>query len=345
MHRLDEALSRRGFTTRWLRVRAAAVLVAITAGVSGTLLYNLTNVLGPDTVCGGSVSADAVHAALGSGRVSEDSYQENLATVYNRGDWCDVTVSSGVFGGSHRSASLSVRLDNDHAIAVADANDRLFAGAANGGSTGGANSSSAWALLPEGCSKGLRVEVSTAHKGPNDDGAPGLARLAVNAANGAAAKNHCGQGTLPAPKNLSAAGVWQPADATALCGLSGLTVPKGEAALRGYEQQVTTVFDPVWSCKIGGGKDRGSVLSFAIATDSRASGRSPDNARGTAYGRARWTGYDEVVADCQGKPVYFQIDLQNLPLVERFFFPDRADLWKQFLTAGGKAIGCEPIIP
>ncbi|MFD0276278.1 hypothetical protein ACFVHB_20580 [Kitasatospora sp. NPDC127111] len=339
--KLDQALTRRGFTTRGLRLRAAAVIVAITAGVSGVLLYSLTNVLGPDTVCNGVVSADALHDALGPGRISEEDNNEP-APLRDSGSSCTAVVSTGVFGG-HRSVLVGVRSDRNSAVFEAEAGARLFAASANGGSAGGVTAPVAWALLPEGCGTGgLRARVDATKGGSVGDGE--LARLAVATANGLAAQRGCTAPNLPAPGHLSAQGVKQELDADKVCGLPGLTVPGGASAARGYTQQVTTAFDPLWSCDVGLG---GTAATFAIGTEPRLRVPDADKDAPVAFGRAHWTmdlsspNNDEVVVTCQGKPAYFKLRL----LGNRTLFPDTTELWKQFLTAGGKAIGCEPILP
>ncbi|WP_405365894.1 hypothetical protein [Kitasatospora sp. NBC_00039] len=338
--KLDQALTRRGFTTRRLRLRAAAVIVAITAGLSGVLLYSLTNVLGPETVCNGVVSADALHDAFGPGRISEEHGEP--APLHDSGSSCTAVVSTGAFGG-HRSVLVGVRSDRNTAVFEAEAGARLFAASANGGSAGGVTGPVAWALLPEGCGTGgLRARVDATKGGSVDDGE--LARFAVATANGIAAQLNCTQPKLPAPKSLSAPGAQQDLDSGNVCGLPGLTLPGGPSAARGLKQQATTAFAPLWSCDVG---TSSAAATFAIGTEPRL--RAPDADKDTpeAFGRARWTmGFsspnnDEVMTTCQGRPTYFKMRL----LGNWNLFPDVTDLWKQFLTAGGKAIGCEPIIP
>ncbi|MFB7614671.1 hypothetical protein [Kitasatospora sp. NPDC056181] len=339
--KLDQALTRRGLTTRRLRLRAAAVIGAVTAGVSGVLLYSLTNVLGPDTVCNGVVSADALHDALGPGRISEQDNDEP-APLHDSGSSCTAVVSTGVFGG-HRSVLVGVRSDRDTAVSEAEAGARLFAASANGGSAGGVTGPVAWALLPEGCGTGgVRARVDATKGGSVGDG--DLARFAVAAANGLATQRNCTTPKLPAPGHLSAPGAKQDLDSGNVCGLPGLTVPGGASAARGYRQRATTASDPIWSCEVGMGS---TAATFAIGTEPRL--RAPDADKDTpeAFGRAHWTmglsfpNNDEVVVTCRGRPTYLKLRL----LGDRTLFPDDGELWRQFLTAGGKAVGCEPILP
>ncbi|MFG3050017.1 hypothetical protein ACGFZP_03550 [Kitasatospora sp. NPDC048239] len=343
LKRADQALARRGFTTGRLRLRAAAVLVAITAAVSGALLYGLTNVLGPDAVCGGAVSADALHDALGPGRISEEDNGGSTAFQGNASS-CTATVGSGFLGQSRRSVQVGLRSDLDTAVSEADPAARLFGAAANGGSSGGSTGARAWAILPEACGGGLHTRVSMTR----DDsvGDAGLARLAVAAANGIAAQRDCAQSRLPAPKVLSAAGTRQDLAAGEVCGLPGLAVPGGPSAARGYKQQASTAFDPLWACEVGLGENSTAAV-LTIGTEPRLRAPNLDKDTPVAFGRAHWTmghsfpNNDEVVVTCQGRPAYFKLRL----LGDRTLFPDTAELWKQFLTAGGKAVGCEPILP
>ncbi|MGV9268589.1 hypothetical protein ACWDRR_28425 [Kitasatospora sp. NPDC003701] len=345
LRRADEALGRRGFTTRRLRLRAAAVLVAIAAGVSGVLLYNLTNALGPDTVCGGAATADQVHAALGSGRISEEKSAGWSPGAYDgTGGTCTAKVSSGLFGGPGRSVSFALALTQDDIAPPTAPDARLFAG----GSTGAVLASRAWALLPDGCPKAMRAEVRLL--GSDDttgDHPAGMAALAVAFANAAAGGKGCG-GTLPAPSGLSAAVAPQPVDFGNVCGLPGMAPARDEQAGDGYRQTVTAGYAPVWSCELARPTGGSPLAAFTITTDPRITGLDPQDARTEAYGRARWIGSsgENAVATCQGKATYFHLDRKYTTGVSGSgLFPDGQDLWRRFLTAGGKAVGCEPILP
>ncbi|MFJ6137604.1 hypothetical protein [Kitasatospora sp. NPDC092286] len=344
LRQLDSALTRRGFTTRRLRLRAAAVIVAITAGVSGVLLYNLTNVLGPDTVCGGAATADDLHAALGPGRISEEKDAGYSPTAYDRPNSCVATVSSGLFGKSERSASFSIGF-NQNSVAYRPTPDaRLFSGA----SAGGVTPDRAWALLPEGCTKGLFTDINVGKGGLDGDRAEGAARMAVAYANMVAKEKNCGGGKMPAPENLSAAGSLQPVDFGSVCGLPGMTAPPLNPTTKDrYRQQATTAFGPVWSCSISDASDHRALASYTITTDPRVTGLNPEEARTEAYGRSRYITLlrENVVATCQGKTTYFHLDWSYDPSVSGSGLLPDENLWKQFLTAGGKAIGCEPLIP
>ncbi|MEV7782250.1 hypothetical protein [Kitasatospora sp. NPDC088351] len=344
LRQLDSALTRRGFTTRRLRLRAAAVIVAITAGVSGVLLYNLTNVLGPDTVCGGAATADDLHAALGPGRISEEKSSGYSPTAYDRTNSCVATVSSGLFGKSERSASFSIGFNQNSVAYRPDPDTRLFSGA----SAGGVTPDRAWALLPEGCTKGLFTDINVGKGSLDGDRAEGAARMAVAYANLVAKDKNCGDGKMPAPENLSATGSPQPVDPGGICGLPGMAPAMNPGIKDRYRQQATTAFGPVWSCSISDPSDQNTLASFTITTDARVTGLDPEEARSEAYGRSRFITApgENVVATCQGEATYFHLERSYDPSVSGSgLFADGKDLWKQFLTAGGKAIGCEPIIP
>ncbi|MEV0532028.1 hypothetical protein [Kitasatospora sp. NPDC050463] len=346
LRRADEALSRRGFTTRRLRLRAAAVLVAIAAGVSGVLLYSLTNVLGPDTVCGGAATADEVHAALGPGRISEEKSDGWSPGTYDGTGTgtCTAKVSYGLFGPTGRSASFALALTQDDVAPPTAPDARLF----SGGSTGAVLTSHAWALLPDGCPKAMRAEIRLlGSDDTTDDRAEGMAALAVAFADAAAEGKGCGS-RLPAPSGLSAAVASQPADLGNVCGLPGMAPARDPKAGDGYRQTVTAGYAPVWSCVLAAPAGGSTVASFTITTDPRVTGLDPQDARTEAYGRARWIGSsgENAVATCQGKPTYFHLDRKYLTGVGGSgLFPDAQDLWRQFLTAGGKAVGCEPVLP
>ncbi|MFJ6616786.1 hypothetical protein ACIQOW_04275 [Kitasatospora sp. NPDC091335] len=339
--RVDAALDRRGFTTWPLRVRAAvavAGVAAVAAGAGTFLAHNLTNAFGPDSVCEGTVSADALNDALGSGQVSGKMTGDGQL-----GDGtsdCTATVSHGIFG-NERHVVVAFRQAPDLGPYQTSSGARLFAASANGGASGAARDASAWALLPEGCGGGSQVEVTSL--GDGGPGAGKLSRLAVAAANGLAADKGCGKSPLPAPHELSRAGQEHDLDPASVCGLPGFAASAG-AGGKSYKESVNTAFDPLWVCRIS--TDRGSTaISFSIATEPRVRGPLPEKDASPAFGRSRWAGVPitrrEVVATCQGRPAYFRMDSD---LTVREPLPGTDETWKQFLTAGGKAIGCEPIL-
>ncbi|MET8701662.1 hypothetical protein ABZW10_22740 [Kitasatospora sp. NPDC004723] len=343
--RVDAALSRRGFTTRALRLRAAGVLLAITAGVSGVLLSRYTNVLGPDSVCGGAASADAVHAALGPGRISEEKSADYSPTAVDRNQYCSAKVSFGLFGDTEQSVSFGISVVRSVG-AESRPGARLFA---EHGAVGAVTPGGAWALLPEGCPAGLRASVGTGHDGKDGDHAEGVARLAVGLAGLAAKDRNCGS-TPPAPSTLSPAGAEQPVDWNNLCGLPGMTVTRAPDADHEdwYRQQATTAFSPVWSCDVTDKPTGRPVASFAVVTDPRAVDLPPEGEHSTAFGRSTWAGSsnEDVVALCQGRRTYFHYEERPAPaLRSQRLLPDTEAVWTRFLSAAGTAIGCEPIIP
>ncbi|MFB7909180.1 hypothetical protein ACFC1T_22375 [Kitasatospora sp. NPDC056076] len=227
--------------------------------------------------------------------------------------------------------------DGPGELAASDA--RLF----SGDPAGSVTSEKAWALLPEGCEKGLRAEVRTTGQGSDE----ARARLAVGFADAAAKASRCSAGTLPTPKDLSARGAETEPDWANLCGLPGFAPAKNPDARWHMSQQATTRSGPIWSCRIGGDPEHGSRTQvFAITTDPRTTALTrQDGHEPSSFGRARWVADGTLVADCQGKDVFFTvnggyIDTPGKP----FLFPDQNDLVRQFLVAGGKAIGCEPIL-
>ncbi|KJS56774.1 hypothetical protein VM98_05330 [Streptomyces rubellomurinus subsp. indigoferus] len=336
--RIDAAPDRRGFTSRSLRARAAVGVVAaaaLVAGVGAFLVDNLTNAFGPDSVCDGAVSAAALTDALGPGQVS--SSENGAWQSPSGGALCTAKVTYGNFGDS-RSVFVRVAQADDLGPYPAGSDSQLFAASANGGASGAARSKGAWALLPGECGTGLRVEVESDGDGP---GAGKLARLAVSAANGVAADKGCGKSPLPAPHELSAVGQEHDLNSGSVCGLPGFTA--ADAGSKGYRERVTTAFDPVWVCRIATGQNP-FAWSFSIGTEPRVRGPLAEKDATPAFGRSRWAGSPlrerEVVATCQGKPTYFRMDTDIL----QGLFPSTDEAWKQFLTAGGKAIGCEPIL-
>ncbi|MFJ6774459.1 hypothetical protein ACIQOV_26485 [Kitasatospora sp. NPDC091257] len=336
----DAALDRKGFTTWPLRARAAVTMVAVAAvaaGVGAFLADNLSNTFGPDSVCDGAVSSAALNDALGSGPVGSET--NGAWQSPSGGAFCTATVSHGMFGG-HRAVFVQVLQADDLGPYQAESGDRLFAASANGGATGAARDDRAWALLPEGCGNGLRVEVKSG--GPDGPGSGKLARLAVAAANGLAADKGCGK-SLPAPHELSQPGQEHELNPASICGLPGFTA-SGAAGGKGYKENVNTAFDPLWVCRISTDQGR-SAISFSIGTEPRVRGPLSEKDASPAFGRSRWAGSPmtqrEVVATCQGKPTYFRMDSD---ITVREPFPDTTETWKQFLAAGGKAIGCEPIV-
>ncbi|WBP89667.1 hypothetical protein [Kitasatospora cathayae] len=337
--RIDAALDRRGFTTWPLRVRAAVVVagaVAVVAGAGAFLANNLSNAFGPDSVCDGAVSAAALNDALGPGKVSGE--KNGAWESPSGGAFCTATVSYGVFGNS-RSVFVQVDQADDLGPYPASAGDRLFAASANGGAAGAARDDRAWALLPGECGTGLRVEVKSG--GEDGPGAGKLARLAAAAVNGVAADKGCGKTPFPAPHALSQAGHEHDLNSGSICGLPGFTAT-GAAGGNGYKESVNTAFDPVWTCRIS--TDRSPfAYSFTIGTEPRLRPPVIEKDTSPAFGRSRWATPlrdREVVATCQGRPTYFRMDSDILQTL----FPSTEEAWKQFLTAGAKTIGCEPIL-
>ncbi|MEV7360115.1 hypothetical protein [Kitasatospora sp. NPDC091276] len=339
--RLDAALTARGFTTWRLRVRAAAVLSVFVVGVSWFLLYRLTNVGGPDSVCDGAATAGQVHDVLGSGRISEHKREKHSTMAASSGYSCSATVNSGLFETTKRTVWFTIALDTKgpHGLAAPDA--RLF----SGGSVGSVTPQKAWALLPEGCDKGLRAEVETIEEGRDET----RARLAVAFANRAAKANRCADQKLPMPKSLSAKGAEAAPNWAELCGLPGFAPAKDPEAQWPYQQQVTTASDPIWSCTITRRSLGTLPQTFAITTEPRTTALDQkEGARPSEFGRAHQIGKEtpaELVVACHGRDVFFSVDGGYEPTLDKhYLFPDQKDLMRQFLTAGGKAIGCEPIL-
>ncbi len=336
---IGAALERRGFTTRALRARAAVVGVAlavVAAGVGAFLVGNLSNAFGPGSVCEGAVSADALHDALGPGTVGEQKYGDG--SLHSGTAFCTATVSYGVFG-NERSVTVELRKDTGLSILADNADEaeaRMFGASANGGAAGAAFDHRAWALLPEDCGSGLRVAVRSG--GSDRPGARKLAGLAVSAANRVAMQRACGKAPMPAPRELSEAGKEHDLDRNAVCGLPGLTLAEAPGST-GLRETVTTATDPLWACRIHSTGDPTSSAAFTIGTEPRLlTVGAPKDEPG--LGRARWVEPGEMVTTCHGKPAYFRMSWDGIQKL----VPDSDAAWKQFLTAGGRAIGCEPIV-
>ncbi|MFE4513054.1 hypothetical protein ACFRMQ_02495 [Kitasatospora sp. NPDC056783] len=341
--RIDDALDRRGFSTGRLRARAAAVVLALSLlpiGAAGFAAYRLTNLGGPDRLCDGAVTADQVHGLLGGGRVEDGTWTSYSTTEDSSGNSCTVRVRSGLFETSEKHVQFTIaRNADDGPGELAASNARLFSGDSAGSVTPGV----AWAVLPEGCQKGVRIEVRTNDAGGDE----ARARAAVAFANGVAKARSCGDRVLPAPTSLSAVGAETEPDWNNLCGLPGFAPAKNPEAQWRIPQQVTTATAPIWSCKLGGDpRYDGRVQQFAITTEPQATALTrKDGEQDSAVGRARWVAGGTLTATCQGKDVFFTIKGGYLKDTQSpFLFPDQQDLVRQFLTAGGKAIGCEPIL-
>ncbi|WP_316520480.1 hypothetical protein [Kitasatospora brasiliensis] len=335
----DAALDRRGFTTRGLRSRAAAVVLALSlvpVGAAGFAAYRLTNLGGPDSLCDGAVTADQVHDLLGGGRVEDSKEPRYSMTEDYSGNSCSVRVRSGLFDTSEKHVQVTIaRNADDGPGTLAASNARLF----SGDSAGSVTPNLAWAVLPEGCQKGVRIEVRTSEAGADE----ARARLAVAFANGVAKARSCGDRALTAPKELSAKAAETAPDWANLCGLPGFAPARNPEAQWREAQQVTTGSAPIWSCTIGGDPKYDSRSKvFSITTDPRVTALTQkDGKEPPGPGRARWVAGGTLVVACQGKDVFFTLagDTGRPSL-----FPDQEDLVRQFLTAGGKAIGCEPIL-
>ncbi|MFE4355752.1 MULTISPECIES: hypothetical protein [unclassified Kitasatospora] len=334
--RLDAALDRRGFTTRPLRVRAAVAVVAVTAVVAGAGVFladNLTNAFGPDSVCDGTVSADLLNDVLGPGKVSDQAFGDGH--LRSGSAFCMAKVSSGVFG-NERSVTVELRKNSDLSVVANDSEARLFAASANGGASGAAFDHRAWALLPEACGSGQRVTVR-ADRGERP-GAEKLAALAASTADRIASQQGCGTSPTPAPHQLSDAGKDRDLDRSTVCGLPGLTMPTTPGG-PAFRETVTTATDPLWACLIHSDANPRSSITFTVGTEPRLlTATTPKDEPG--IGRARWVKPDEMTTTCQGRPTYFRMEVNGF----RDLVPDSDSAWKQFLTAGAKAIGCEPIL-
>ncbi|MFD9686578.1 hypothetical protein ACFWXO_12540 [Kitasatospora sp. NPDC059088] len=317
------------------RLRAAVIATVALAALTGGAAFladNLTNAFGPDSLCGGAVSADAVNDALGWGKVSDTMYGDGK-TLKADGSSCVAKVSRGVFG-DDRFVAVDLRRSGNLTPFAVDAGSRLFAASANGGSAGAVRDSSfAFALFPADCESG---QQATAKSVSSD--AQGLARLAVSVANHAAEQQGCGKAPLPAPHELTPAGTDRALDRNAACGLPGLTMPDTPGG-PAYRATVTSATDPLWTCLIHSDRDPRSSITFTIGTDPRLVA-APTGDPGPTLGRAQEVGTFEAVTTCQGRPTRFRFKPDGLwDLV-----PNGDETWKQFLVAGGKAIGCEPIL-
>ncbi|MFJ9772288.1 hypothetical protein ACIRVF_13750 [Kitasatospora sp. NPDC101157] len=276
-----------------------------------------------------------MHDLLGPGRISEDK-RGYSPTEDSAGNSCSVKVSSGLFDTSEKTVQFTVVLnskDGPGTLAASDA--RLF----SGDSAGSVTPDAAWAVLPAGCQKGVRAEVRTNEEGKDEV----RAGLAVAFANGVARARSCGDRVLPVPKGLSAKGAETGPDWANLCGLPGFAPARNPEAPSGNRQQVTTGSAPIWSCTVGNGPTPdGWSKRFAITTDPRITALTVKDGKDPAGpGRARWVAGGTLVVTCQGKDVFFSLSggYEGPAL-----FPDNDDLVRQFLKAGGKAIGCEPIL-
>ncbi|MFJ9847066.1 hypothetical protein ACIRYZ_42895 [Kitasatospora sp. NPDC101155] len=153
----------------------------------------------------------------------------------------------------------------------------------------------------------------------------------------------CADRKLPLPKNLPTKGVERQPDWANLCGLPGFAPATNPEARLDVSQQVTTGFAPIWSCTIGTNPTHdGRTKVFAITTDPRTTALTQKDGKDPAGpGRARWVAGGTLVVTCQGKDVFFSLSggYEGPAL-----FPDNDDLVRKFLAAGGKAIGCEPIL-
>ncbi|MFE7527757.1 hypothetical protein ACFU7Y_18870 [Kitasatospora sp. NPDC057542] len=341
--RLGAALDRRGFNTRALRVRAGVAAAAVTAVAVGLaiggwalLRDDMTNAYGPQSVCEGMVSSRALNDALGSGKVSAEPYAGSVS----RGTAaCTVTVAGGMFGDDrHVTVSLGQSKDVFHLPIASGA--RTFAASANGGAVGAVRGAEAWALLPEGCPNGLWAQVA-AYDGEQPD-ALKLARFAVSTADLIADRRGCGRTPLPAPHELAPAAAERELDGDAVCGLPGITVQRMPG--KRYREAVTAGSDPLWTCEITPEGEHEDTSSLVIAIEPRLRQDAAGQDTSPAFGRARWVGSiprDEIVVTCHGRPTYFRIGtIRQLG----HLFPTSDEAWKQFLTAGGNAIGCEPIL-
>ncbi|MFG2847714.1 hypothetical protein ACGF12_31765 [Kitasatospora sp. NPDC048296] len=320
----------------WLPPVVLAVFLAL-AGSGWFALNRLTNLGGPDSVCDGAASADLVHDLLGPGRVSDAT--AGYEPTKNFTGSCIAIVKSGLFGTTEKTMWFTIRRGTDEGPGEWAASDaRLFPG-------GSVTPEAAWAVLPEGCSKGVRAEVHTADEQGHDEE---RARLAVSFANAVAKARACGDRNLAVPKSLSAKGAETDPDWANLCGLPGFAPAKDPSIPSSpvtFRQRATTASDPIWSCTIA---DRSSSLTpqvFAITTEPQTTTvarRLHDNSG--FVGRAQSVAYGTLIATCRGKDVYFTVTGGFDSSFRSRLFPDQEGLVRQFLTAGGKAIGCEPIL-
>ncbi|MFI1185486.1 hypothetical protein [Streptomyces californicus] len=332
----------------------AAVAAVLLVSAGSVHLWQNTNVLAEDRLCGGLVSteqADAVLPGLGRLAAEGDGVDADLTDTV-----CRIERSSFVPGAGGGLLTARVYAQRgDEILGSAGASDPLNTSFFSGPVTGGVDDHWGWALLPEECwTAKLPVYVRVFADERISDRAA-FAALTVDTARAVAAGAGCGDlpgkpGALVPPPSDAA----RPATEGKACGLDGFSVrgqvPDGAKVL---EESRTAPAD-IWTCKLTLDDEPRAferAEGFMTYTASRdplliaAVRKSPGVSGGTGPDgrKADVVSVSEMILPCaEGEPLYVSLQphRQYLKARETAGLPQPAAYAAPFVAAAVDAFDC-----
>ncbi|MET7370111.1 hypothetical protein ABZS61_30420 [Streptomyces sp. NPDC005566] len=337
----------------WKVWAVVAVSVVVVAGLLHA--WRNTNVLTEDRLCGGLVSTTRADVVLpGAGRLDAegDGLDKDLTDTV-----CRVEKSSVLLGSGGGELTVRVEAEQGADLLGTDRSPELsdtsfFAGRA----TGGVDTYTGWALLPEKCWADQPVMVRVSSTEPVSD-RPAFAALTTDTARAVAAGTKCGDlpekpGTLLSPVS----GAARPVSEGQVCGLDGFSVrdqvPTGTKVLEAGQKAPADL----WSCKLTldtDSRDSAREDGFMTYTASRdplliaavrkapgtTKGKGPDGREADAVGKS-----PAMLLHCaEGAPLYvaYASGLQYLEASKSHAdLPSRGTYFEPFVKAAAKTFGC-----
>ncbi|MFJ7061064.1 hypothetical protein ACIQVA_25635 [Streptomyces microflavus] len=336
----------------WRGWAVVAVLVVVVAGLLHA--WRNTNVLTEDRLCGGLVSAEETDAVLpGSGRLDADGagLDDDLTDTVCRIKKSSVALGSG-------ESELTVRVweeQGDDLIGAGRSPALSTTSFFSGKVTGGVDTYTGWALLPEKCwdTQPVIVRVSTTKPVSGRDA---FAALVTDTARAVAAAAKCGDlpekpGPLVSPVSDEA----RPVSEGQVCRLDGFAVrgqvPTGTKVLEAGQKAPADL----WSCKLTlDDRSRESVradgfITYTASKDpliAAAVRKAPGTSKGKAPdGReAEFVSPQAMILPCaEGGPLYVTSELGLQYLEARKSHPDlpkRDAYFAPFMKAAAKTFDC-----
>ncbi|MDQ0311251.1 hypothetical protein J2S46_005807 [Kitasatospora herbaricolor] len=364
------ALSRR--RTAWI---ALAAVLAVSAGA--LLTWRLTNVFGPDRLCGGAVSRADAQQVLGEGRITESG---STARAGDPTVSCTITARTGLGG----TARARVTLRTERAVSPGiDKQVRTVPQMSQleGGRPGSFSNRTGWVLLPAGCvlpvpkddplplkSRGdadvlwadvwfspddVLPEKRRAEEQPDTAARTALARVADGMAAAAGRQAGCGTPAAPAGDRLGdPGGQARASEDGKACGLPGLSLGSTAGRTTPLRERVSSEGAPVWICGVEDGHLVSPVLSFTVTADQAWIGAAALDTELRAALPTGWRGTGDtdgpVLVPCGKDTLYLGVSALDSALRDgqgeaRSELPK--DLFARFANAVAAQRGCEPIAP
>ncbi|MCC3766637.1 hypothetical protein [Streptomyces sp. UNOC14_S4] len=337
--------------------KAALALTACIATLAGVHIAFNTNTFGPDRLCGNLVSAQDVQKAVGhSGRVS-DSHPAETPTKYSEFT-CSVRLESLL--PTQKDTTLYINIGDtstpDFPFAMANwSSARSDMGYFNGG---GASNRSGWTLLPENCWKegvskrAAARKISSVWLIGKDGDRQGIARLATATANSAAKQMGCDSRQIPEPTELQLPERARRSNAKATCSLPGFRLPESVTSTTPQPWETfTKEIKSTWVCDLSQEQEKTPFFSFAISQDPALMSSLTQTLDSKDPVGADWKARGQIgksVASCAGRATFFGMNVYGggwTAAQREKFFPDDSTLFKEFIRAAGKKLGCNDLAP